>query len=237
MTFPQNYQFQSQHMKNMNAFNRQSMNHQQQYKPSLPSQPGPSSRPSDPTQSEDLRRQQSQRLMRRAVTQQNDHGDNDDISHQSTQANQTVHEETATTSESKKVSNKNFSELRMLSCRVSRARDWIQTMSSSRPVLLRVYGRVSSVDHQPGNKKLTGRKTLVLEDLRDVSQGVGCYFQEIDRKLMTIKEGDSVVVTGRIDSNSSVHLQIFTAESFVPEQVEPFLSRLENFAIRSLRTN
>ena len=54
----------------------------------------------------------------------------------------------------------------------------------------------------------------MLEDLRDASQRVGCYFQEIDRKLMTIKEGDCVVVTGRIDSNSSVHLHSLSKENY-----------------------
>ena len=76
--------------------------------------------------------------------------------------------------------------------------------------------------------------------------------QEIDRKLENYQPGSMVVVTGvkRNQADGGILVQIFSVESFIPEevghlstlaseyshfQVLPFIPRLEHFARRTIK--
>ena len=78
-----------------------------------------------------------------------------------------------------------------------------------------------------------GRKVFILEAQEDSSQKICCHFQEIDRDLGTFKTRESVVVVGRGMGDGM--MQVFSVESFKPEEVLPHLARMENFAVRGLR--
>ena len=131
--------------------------------------------------------------------------------------------------------------LRVFSSGVSRAKEWLHLKKASAappPVMFRVYGQLASLTAVPGAKDRTARKVLVLADLHDTSQTIRCVFQEIDRGIGSgTKVGDKVVVAGVPRGRSEdADLQIFCADTFVVEEVEPFLARMENFAIRSMKT-
>ena len=64
-------------------------------------------------------------------------------------------------------------------------------------------------------------------------------FHEIDRVLDPPKIGDNIVIAGsRRDTDRAggpLELQIFTVETFLLEDVEPYIARMENFALRGLK--
>ena len=131
--------------------------------------------------------------------------------------------------------------LRVFSSGVSRAKEWLHLKKASAappPVMFRVYGQLASLSAVPGAKDRTARKVLVLADLHDTSQTIRCVFQEIDRGIGSgTKVGDKVVVAGVSRGRSEeADLQIFCADTFAVEEVEPYLARMENFAIRSMKT-
>ena len=61
--------------------------------------------------------------------------------------------------------------------------------------------------------------------------------QEIDRKLENYQPGSKVVVTGvkRNQADGGLLVQIFSVESFSPQEVLPFIPRLEHFARRTIK--
>ena len=61
--------------------------------------------------------------------------------------------------------------------------------------------------------------------------------QEIDRKLENYQPGSKVVVTGvkRNQADGGILVQIFSVESFSPQEVLPFIPRLEHFARRTIK--
>jgi hypothetical protein len=124
--------------------------------------------------------------------------------------------------------------LRVLNGRVVKVREWL-TLGVPFPVVYRVYGQLVTaiMPGSSGNKRGTGRKVFILEDQVDSSQKIRCHFQDIDRDLGTFKARESVVVVGRGMGDGM--MQVFSVESFKPEEVLPHLARMENFAVRGLR--
>merc|ERR1719318_2379046 len=124
--------------------------------------------------------------------------------------------------------------LRVLNGRVVKVREWL-TLGVPFPVLYRVYGQLvtSIMPGISGNRRGTGRKVFILEDQVDTSQKIRCHFQDIDRDLGTFKARESVVVVGRGMGDGM--MQVFSVESFKPEEVLIHLARMENFAVRGLR--
>ena len=133
--------------------------------------------------------------------------------------------------------------MRVLSGGVARVKDWshylhkLQSASSGSlaPVMFRVYGTVTSISPGPRSNKMVSTKILVITDLRDMTQSLRCVFHEIDRSLGPIKIGSHVAVTGRRITDKG-EMQIFSCDTFTKEEVEPYLARMENFAIRSLKS-
>jgi len=129
--------------------------------------------------------------------------------------------------------------LKVLNCRVSRANSWLQALrTTSCPILLRVYGRLQSMSDLPSTKhKGVNAKVLLVSDLSDPSQRISCVFHEIDRKLEALKIGDNIVVSGQHRNvKKDFDLHIFSVDQFNPQDTMPYLPRIENFALRSLKT-
>jgi len=128
------------------------------------------------------------------------------------------------------------SNMRVFSCRVSKLKEWSNSSSSTTPVIYRVHGRLVNIRTETGSKRQTKKKTLTIEDIVDSSQKVNCFFQEIDRQLDPVKVGEFVVATGRlIGSKEECSLQIFSLDVFALDQVQPYLARMENFALRAMK--
>jgi len=123
--------------------------------------------------------------------------------------------------------------LRVLTGRVNKVREWM-SMGLSFPVVYRVYGQLMMGINpsKSGNKKNTEKIFFNVED-KDSGQKICCFFQEIDRDLGTFKAKESVVVVGR--GNMDGMMQVFSVETFQPDDVLPHLPRMENFAVRGLK--
>ena len=108
--------------------------------------------------------------------------------------------------------------------------------SFTAPVIYRVHGRLINIRTETGSRGQTKKKTLVIEDIVDTSQKVQCVFQEIDRNLDAVKVGEFVVAAGRLrGSKEECSLQVFSVDVFDLEQVQPYLARMENFALRAMK--
>jgi len=129
--------------------------------------------------------------------------------------------------------------LKVLNCRVSRANSWLQALrKTSCPILLRVYGRLQSMSDLPSTKhKGVNAKIILVSDLSDPSQRISCVFHEIDRKIEAFRVGDNIVVSGQHrTTRKDFELHIFSVDAFNPQDTMPYLPRIENFALRSLKT-
>ena len=134
--------------------------------------------------------------------------------------------------------------LRVLSGGVARVKDWSQHLQNLQsasgplpPVMFRVYGTITSLSPGPRSTKMVSTKTLVITDLRDMTQSLRCVFHEIDRNLGPLKIGDHVAVSGRrVTDRGDLEMQIFSCDTFALQEVEPYMARMENFAIRSLKS-
>lgn len=133
--------------------------------------------------------------------------------------------------------------LRFLSGGVARVKDWSQYLQNLQsassgplpPVMFMVYGTITSISSGPRSNKMVSTKILVITDLRDMTQSLRCVFHEIDRSLGPLKVGNHVAVSGsRVTDRGE--MQIFSCDTFTQQEVEPYLARVENFAIRSLKS-
>ena len=119
--------------------------------------------------------------------------------------------------------------LRVLSGGVARVKDWSQHLQNLQsasgplpPVMFRVYGTITSLSPGPRSTKMVSTKTLVITDLRDMTQSLRCVFHEIDRNLGPLKIGDHVVVSGRrVTDRGDLDMQIFSCDTFALQEVEP----------------
>ena len=124
--------------------------------------------------------------------------------------------------------------LRVMSGRAAKVKEW-QMLDISFPVVYRAYGRLMA-NILPANsvgKKVTPKRGFILEDHWDSTQKIRCQFQEIDRELGSFSVRDSVVVAGRWTTDGS--FQVFSMDIVNPDNVLPYLARMENFASRGLR--
>ena len=124
--------------------------------------------------------------------------------------------------------------LRVLNGRVMKVREWM-SMGLPFPVVYRVYGQlVKGISPgNLGNKKKTDKRVFIVEDKVNSGQKIRCYFQEIDRELGTFRANESVVVVGR--GSGEGMMQVFSVETFQPDEILPHLPRMENFAVRGLK--
>ena len=132
--------------------------------------------------------------------------------------------------------------LRVLSGGVACVKYWTEylqniqsTSGALPPVMFRVYGTLVSISPGARSTKKVSSKTLVITDLRDGTQSLRCVFHEIDRSLGPMKTGDHVAIAGRVLNGVDYAMQVFTVETVSLQEVEPFLARMENFAIRALK--
>ena len=132
--------------------------------------------------------------------------------------------------------------LKILNCRVSRVNSWLPSIrTTSCPILLRVYGRLLSISDLPSNKlkdvDVIISKVIVVSDISDPSQRITCVFHEIDRSLDSFSIGDNIVVAGQSRRMmKEFDLHIVSVEEFNLQDTMPYLPRIENFALRSLKT-
>ena len=117
--------------------------------------------------------------------------------------------------------------LRVFSCRVGVARE-LMVQRAEFPVMWRMYGSLVSI-----TSRTTGSKELILTDLHGSNVSIHCFFQEVDRRLGEFRPGESVVVTGVVRAGDVV--QAVEVETFDPDTVLPYISRLEYFARRALQ--
>ena len=117
--------------------------------------------------------------------------------------------------------------LRVFSCRVGVARE-LMVQRAEFPVMWRMYGSLVSL-----TSRTNGSKELILTDLHGSNVSIHCFFQEVDRRLGEFRPGESVVVTGVVRAGDVV--QAVEVETFDPDTVLPYISRLEYFARRALQ--
>ena len=117
--------------------------------------------------------------------------------------------------------------LRVFSCRVGVARE-LMVQRAEFPVMWRMYGSLVSI-----SPRTPGSKELILTDLPGSNVSIHCFFQEVDRRLGEFRAGDSLVVTGVVRFGDSV--QAVEVETFDPDTILPYISRLEHFARRALQ--
>jgi len=102
------------------------------------------------------------------------------------------------------------------------------------PVMVRIYGSLATniTSQECGSIGSGGsvRKFLTISDLSNSTISICCFFQEVDRKLDSFKPGDLVLVTGVKRCQAGDPVQAVKVELFNPDEVLPYIGRLEHFA-------
>ena len=129
-----------------------------------------------------------------------------------------------------------FSNTKVFSCRVSKLKEWTNLSLVKAPVIYRIHGRLVNFVTETNPKGQSKKKTLIIEDIVDSSQKMRCFFQEIDRELESAKVGDFVVAAGRLHgSKEHCSFQVLSLDVFQLDKVQPYLARMENFALRAMK--